>query len=106
MTISAGVGAPACAARPIASEASAMIAAIDRSMSRDDDQQRHRQREDRLLREIERGVGEIVEIEEVRRKPRVDDEDGDQQQDKDRFPAQQNVGKSTRRAVGDFVARR
>ena len=33
MTIRAGVGAPACAARPIAREATAMIAAIDRSIS-------------------------------------------------------------------------
>ncbi len=71
-----------------------------------DDQKRHRQREDGLLREIERRVGEIVEIEKVRRNARVEDNDADQQQDKNRFPAQENVGKSNRRAVGDFVARR
>ncbi len=44
------------------------------------DQQRHRQRDDGLLREIVGGVGEIVEIEKIRRYQRVTDDDGDEQQ--------------------------
>ena len=85
--ISAAGPAPVCAAKPMASETSAMIAATDRSISRTRIRQRHAERDDRLLGEVLGHVGEVVEVEEIGRDGRVDDDHRAEQEDEDRLPA-------------------
>ena len=55
------------------------------------DEQRHRERDDRLFGEIEGRVGEVEDVEEIGRDHRVHDDRRGEQHDEDDLPAQQHV---------------
>ncbi|EEF22539.1 conserved hypothetical protein, partial [Ricinus communis] len=52
-----------------------------------DDQQRHRQRDQRLFAEVLGAVQQVVQVQEVRQGDAVRDEDGDEQHGQQAFPA-------------------